>query len=51
MSAQLGAFALPRGSKDAVLLISLPPTSPFTVVIEGKDGETGVAIAEVYEVP
>jgi hypothetical protein len=51
MSAQLGAFALPRDSKDAVLLISLPPTSPFTVVVSGKDGATGVAIAEVYEVP
>ena len=51
LSQQLGAFALPRGSKDAVVLISLPTTSGFTVKISGKGGETGVAIAEVYEVP
>jgi len=51
ISQQLGAFALPRGSKDAVVLISLPTTSGFTVKLSGKNGETGLAIAEVYEVP
>jgi hypothetical protein len=51
MSEQLGAFALPRGSRDAVVLVSLPTTTGFTVKVSGKDGTTGVAIAEVYEVP
>ncbi len=49
-SAEIGAFALPTGSKDAVLLITLPPGS-YTAVVSSGDGSTGVAIVEVYEVP
>lgn len=46
---QIGAFGLPAGSQDAVLLISLPPGG-YSVVIEPAAGSGGIALAEVYEV-
>ena len=49
-AAAIGAFALPAGSKDAVLLITLPPGS-YTALVTSGSGSTGVAIVEVYEVP
>ncbi|HEX9783139.1 MAG TPA: immunoglobulin domain-containing protein [Opitutaceae bacterium] len=45
-----GAFALAGDSRDAVLLITLPATA-YTVVVRGRDGATGEALLEVYEVP
>lgn len=45
-----GAFPIPSGSKDAAMLISLPPGT-YTAVVSGNGGGTGVAIVEVYEVP
>lgn len=45
-----GAFPLPSGSKDAVMLISLPP-GIYTAIVSGNGGGTGVALVEVYEVP
>lgn len=45
----LGAFALPAGSKDAVILETLPKGA-YTVQVTGADGGTGVAIIEVYRV-
>jgi hypothetical protein len=47
---QVGAFALPFGSKDAVLLLSLVPGS-YTAQVTGVGPATGVALVEVYEVP
>ncbi len=44
-----GAFAWPPGSKDAALLMSLAP-GPYTVLVSGKAGGTGLAVAEVYAV-
>jgi hypothetical protein len=49
-AASVGAFALPVGSKDAVLLLHLAP-GRYTVHLTGVGGGTGIAIAEVYEVP
>ncbi|MFM9954303.1 MAG: immunoglobulin domain-containing protein [Opitutaceae bacterium] len=49
-SATVGAFALPSGSKDAVLLISLAPGN-YTALIAGANDTTGIALVEVYEVP
>ena len=46
----VGAFALPAGSKDAALVVSLPPGG-YTVQVSGADGGTGVAIVELYELP
>jgi hypothetical protein len=49
-AAQVGAFALRAGSKDAALLLSLRPGS-YTAQLSGTNGTTGVALVEVYEVP
>jgi hypothetical protein len=45
-----GAFALPAGSEDAALLITLPPGA-YTVEVKGKNNLEGVALLEIYEVP
>ena len=47
---QVGAFALPPGSKDAALLATLPPGS-YTAQVGGSGGAGGIAIVEIYEVP
>ncbi len=49
--ASVGAFTLVGGnSKDAVLLITLPPGS-YSARISGTGGAGGTALVEVYEVP
>ncbi len=45
-----GAFALPAGSKDAALLVTLPP-GIYTTHLTGVGGTTGVGLIEVYEAP
>lgn len=47
---QAGTFALPDGSKDAVLLVTLP-AGAYTAKVSGANGATGIALVEVYEVP
>lgn len=47
-SAQVGAFALQSGSKDAALLITLQPGA-YSVVVTGAGNTTGVALVEVYD--
>ena len=44
----VGAFALPNGSRDAVLVSTLSPGG-YTVQVTG--GTTGVTLVEVYELP
>ena len=49
----VGAFALTPGSRDAALVITLPPGS-YTAQVSGVGAGTaaqGVAIVEVYELP
>ncbi len=48
-SAQVGAFALAAGSKDAALLLTLQPGA-YTVVVSGVSNTAGVALVEVYDV-
>jgi hypothetical protein len=48
LSAGVGAFPLPAGSKDAVLVKTLAPGN-YTVQVKGKGG-AGEVIFEVYEV-
>lgn len=48
-STAAGAFALPAGSADSAMLVSLAPGA-YTAEIVGVNGTTGVALAEVYEV-
>jgi hypothetical protein len=43
----VGAFALPSGSADAALLVTLQPGA-YTIVIAGAGGTSGVALAESY---
>jgi hypothetical protein len=50
LSASVGAFALATGSADCALVVSLEPGS-YTIQISGAGGTTGVALAEIYEVP
>jgi hypothetical protein len=45
-----GAFALPGGSRDAAMVVTLNP-GRYSVVASGANGATGAAIVEVYEVP
>jgi hypothetical protein len=45
-----GAFGLARGSKDAALVVTLPP-GQYTAIVSGTDNATGAAIVEVYELP
>lgn len=47
---QAGAFPFADDSKDAALIASLLPGS-WTVQISGLNNTTGIAIAEVYELP
>jgi endoglucanase len=47
---QVGAFTFPASSKDAAILLTLTP-GPYTAVVSGMNGATGVALVEVYAVP
>ncbi len=44
-----GAFALPAGSNDSALVVTLP-SGAYTAEISGAGGTTGVALLEIYEV-
>ncbi|MBL9210291.1 MAG: immunoglobulin domain-containing protein [Opitutaceae bacterium] len=48
--AAVGAFALPFGSRDAALLVTLPPGA-YTALVRGADGTTGEALVEIYAAP
>lgn len=45
----VGAFALPEGSKDASLLVTLP-AGVYTALVRGKGEAEGVALLEIYVV-
>lgn len=49
VAAQVFAFALPAGSKDAALVTTLQP-GIYTVVVRGVNNSTGTALVEVYTV-
>ena len=49
-AAAVGAFALPAGSKDAALVVTLPAGS-YTAVVSGVGSATGTALVELYVVP
>lgn len=46
----VGAFALPAGSRDAALLVTLAPGS-YSAVVSGVGSTTGTALVELYVVP
>ncbi|QYM79852.1 YHYH protein [Horticoccus luteus] len=47
---ETGAFALASGSKDAAMIVSLPP-GVYSMVVAGAGANTGTALAEIYVVP
>ena len=44
------AFSLPAGSTDCAMVVTLPPGA-YTAQVRGVNGSTGVALAEVYDIP
>ena len=48
-AAQVGAFPLEPGTKDAALLLILAPGT-YTTQVSGVNSSTGVALVELYEV-
>jgi sugar lactone lactonase YvrE len=46
-STSAGAFALPPGSADCALLMTLPPGS-YTAIVSGVGGSSGTALVEAY---
>ena len=46
----VGAFPLPAPSRDAAAVVTLSPGS-YTVQVSGVNNTTGVALAEIYELP
>jgi hypothetical protein len=49
-AASVGAFPLVTNSRDAAVLVTLPPGA-YSAQISGIGGGTGEALVEVYEVP
>ena len=47
---KVAAFKLTAGSKDAAILINLPPGT-YTAQVSGNNNTSGIALIEVYEVP
>lgn len=47
---QVGAFSLPAGSRDAAVVLTLPPGA-YTVQVSGENDSTGQAMIELYEIP
>ena len=45
-----GAFALPPGSKDAALVVTLPPGA-YSAIVSGANNGIGAGLVEVYELP
>jgi hypothetical protein len=47
---RVGAFALPPGSRDSALLLTLPAGS-YTAQVTGVGNTTGVVLLEIYQLP
>ncbi len=50
VAASVGAFSFPTGSADSAQVVNLAAGN-YTVQISGLNNTTGVALAEIYEVP
>jgi hypothetical protein len=48
-AARVGAFALPAGSKDAVILATNLDPGGYTAQVTSSDGSTGVVLLEAYD--
>lgn len=47
-ASRIGAFRMAAGSRDATLLLSLPP-GIYSAMVLGNNGTTGVGMVEVYD--
>jgi sugar lactone lactonase YvrE len=47
--ASVGAFALPANSADSALVQTLSSGATYSIIINGANSTTGVALAEVYD--
>lgn len=47
---RVGAFPFADGSKDAALVVTVPPGN-YTAFVSGAGGTSGIVLVEVYEVP
>ena len=47
-AASVGAFPFSPGSRDAAVVVTLPPGA-YTAVVTGHDAQAGVALLELYE--
>ena len=50
VAAQVGAFAFAPGSADSAVIVNLP-AGEYTAEVSGVNSTSGVALAEIYEVP
>ena len=50
IASEVGAFSLTSGSADCAQVVNLA-AGAYTIQISGLNNSTGVALAEVYEVP
>lgn len=50
VGASVGAFTLTASSADSAMIVNLQPGA-YTVQVSGVNNTTGVALAEIYEVP
>ena len=50
VSQRVSAFPLTEGSRDAALVVTLPP-GIYTVISQGAGSTTGIALVELYVVP
>jgi hypothetical protein len=50
VGASVGAFPFTAGAVDSAQVVTLP-AGAYTIQVSGANGTTGVALAEVYEVP
>jgi hypothetical protein len=48
LSAKVGAFAIPAGSADSAMVVTLPPGN-YTAEVSGLNNTTGIALVEIYE--
>ncbi len=49
-AARVSAFALPNGSADSAMVVTVEP-GPYTTQISSADGGTGEALVEIYVLP
>jgi len=47
-SARVGAFPLAKSSRDAAVLLNLPPGA-YTAIVTGQNGASGVCLVEAYD--